>query len=169
MGQALVARRTVRLVLGTAAVALAFAASGCAIFGGGGDKAPPAPEPVVLTLAGVDNLNSCGEGVGNALGVRIYQLTGDGRISISTLASLWSNDTAELGDELVDKTELILEPGDKTPVTLNIKPTANVVAVVGNYCKSDGDCWRWFTPASEMKGKSQLTFGEYCIEEAKTQ
>ncbi len=162
-------RRTAgtRLLRAGAAVLVAVWVGGCAIFGGGKDQPEPAgPQGITFTLTGADLLNSCGEGVGNALAVRVYQLSGDARISMSTLGSLWKDENSELGKELVDKSELILEPGDQVPVSIELKPGTQVIAVVGNYCKSQGDCWRWTRPVAEVPAKVSLVFDEYCIEQA---
>jgi len=150
------------------AIGAAGLIGGCAIFGGGGDKpaAPPGPKTVTLTFDGAELLNSCDEGVGNALTVRIYQLSGDARISMSALGTLWGNETTELGKELVDKTELILEPGAETPFEISPKTGAQYLAVVGNFCKSDGNCWRWVRPLAEVPSKVTLTCGEHCITSA---
>ncbi len=141
---------------------------GCAIFGGGGDKpeAPPGPKTVTLNLAAVDLLNSCDEGVGNALTLRVYQLSGDARISMSALGTLWGNENAELGKELVDKSELILEPGAKVPFEVHPTSGAQYLAVVGNFCKSEGNCWRWIRPLAEIPSKVTLNCSEHCIESA---
>lgn len=158
-------RDGLRLAAIVAAVGLI---GGCGIFGGGGDKPEPAagPESITLTLVGAELLNSCDEGVGNALAVRVYQLSGDARISMSALGTLWGSEDAELGKELVDKSELILEPGASVPVKVRPVPGAQFLAVVGNYCKSDGDCWRWVRPLEGVRSKTKLSFGESCIEAA---
>lgn len=150
------------------AFAVAGLIGGCGIFGGGGDKPeqPIGPETITLTLEGAELLNSCDEGVGNALAVRVYQLSGDARISMSALGSLWGSEDAELGKDLVDKSELILEPGAKVPVKVHPTAGAQFLAVVGNYCKSEGDCWRWVRPLDEVRSKTTLSFGESCIQAA---
>ena len=149
-------------------VCLALATAGCGIFtggkpaaaGGGGGKA------ITLVLSAEAKLNTCGDGPANALGVRIYQLGGDRGISGAPQAALWENDEKELGQELLDKQELFLDPGSKQPVTLHLKPGVRAVAVIGNFCKSKGTCWKWVQPVEGMHSEIALRFGETCVEAA---
>jgi type VI secretion system VasD/TssJ family lipoprotein len=150
-------------------VGLVAGGGGCGIFGGG--KASPAAagggggKEITLILAADAKLNTCGDGPANALGVRIYQLGGDRGISGSPQAALWENDAKELGQELLDKQEFFLDPGTKQTVKLRLNGQAHFVAVVGNFCKSKGDCWRWLHPTEGLASETVLRFGETCTEE----
>jgi len=148
--------------------------SGCGIFGGG-DSQPallpevePEPEPFELVLIGVDRLNSCGEPRGYALAVRVYQLGGDGQIALTSLVDLWKNEQSELGDDIVDRErELLLEPGDTLSVSIDLRPDARFLAVVGYFCESNGECWRWHRPIGDLGPRQSLTFTESCIQETR--
>ncbi len=148
---------------GLAAIALALGAAGCAIFGGGSKGG----DEFKLTLTSTSKLNACGNDAGNALAVRVYQLSGDAKISISSLGSLWGDEDDELKGELLKSDEFLLEPGSKDEVKVLRLPDAQVIAVVGNFCKGDGDCWRWYQPLSKIGDSAKLTFDESCIVEAR--
>ncbi len=148
---------------------LALAAAGCGIFGGGKQAAADGGggREISLVLSAGAKLNTCGDGPANALGVRVYQLGGDRGISGAPQAALWENDEKELGQELLDKQELFLDPGSKQPVTLHLKPKTRAVAVVGNFCRSQGTCWKWVQPVEGMRSEIVLRFGETCVEAAR--
>jgi type VI secretion system VasD/TssJ family lipoprotein len=147
---------------------LALATAGCGIFGGGKPAAAGGGggREITLVLSAEAKLNTCGDGPANALGVRVYQLGGDRGISGAPQAALWENDEKELGQELLDKQELFLDPGSKQSVTLHLKPEARAVAVIGNFCRSEGTCWKWVQPAEGVNSEIALRFGETCVEAA---
>lgn len=147
---------------------LALAATGCGIFGGGKSAAAGADDgrKISLVLSADAKLNTCGDGPANALGVRVYQLGGDRGISGAPQAALWESDEKELGPELLDKQEFFLDPGSKQPVTLRLKPQARAVAVIGNFCRSKGTCWKWVQPVEGMRSEIVLRFGETCVQAA---
>jgi type VI secretion system VasD/TssJ family lipoprotein len=149
-------------------VGLALAGAGCGIFGGGKPAAAGGDlgREITLVLSADAKLNTCGDGPANALGVRVYQLGGDRGISGAPQAALWENDEKELGQELLDKQELFVDPGSKQPVTLRLKPQARAVAVIGNFCRSEGTCWKWVQPVEGMRSEIALQFGETCVEAA---
>jgi type VI secretion system VasD/TssJ family lipoprotein len=148
---------------------LVLAAAGCGIFGGGKSAGAGGGDgrKITLVLSAEAKLNTCGDGPANALGVRIYQLGGDRGISGAPQAALWENDEKELGQELLDKQELFLDPGSKQPVTMHLKAEARAVAVVGNFCQSQGTCWKWVQPVEGMGSEIVLQFGETCVEAAR--
>jgi type VI secretion system VasD/TssJ family lipoprotein len=156
-----------RAVLSLGCLALAIA--GCGIFGGGKPAAAGANSgrEITLVLSAEVKLNTCGDGPANALGVRVYQLGGDRGISGAPQAALWESDEKELGQELLDKQEFFLDPGSTQPVKLRLKPEARAVAVIGNFCRSTGTCWKWVQPVEGMRSEIALRFGETCVEAAR--
>jgi type VI secretion system protein VasD len=152
-------------------LALMLGASGCGIFGGKSAAKTgeltttnaPSGEKKELVLRGGDDLNNCGEGPANALGVRIYQLSGETAIAGAPQAALWENDEAELGKELLDKHEMFLDPGSTQQVVLDLSLQARFIAVVGNFCQTEGDCWRWVQPVDKLQGKTTLKFARTCV------
>lgn len=158
-------RRAVRASSIAAIVIAAAAAGGCALFGGGGGA--KGGDEFKLTLSATQKLNSCGNESGNALAVRVYQLSGDAKISSASLGQLWGNEKDELGSELLEEVEVFLEPGGKTEPKIIRAPGALVLALVGNYCKADGECWKWFGPFDKIGSHVELTFDDLCIQEAR--
>lgn len=141
---------------------LLVSATGLVGCGGG----PPEVKEVRygLTLVGGEKLNTCGQAYSNALVVHVYQLSSEARISIADLDQLSGDARAELGDDLVDVEEIVLEPGARMDVDILAKPDVAYLAVVGNFCETRGDCWRWIKPVAEFNAAVKLEFGEFCIE-----
>jgi type VI secretion system VasD/TssJ family lipoprotein len=150
---------------------LMIGAPGCGIFGGKSAAKigeltttnAPSGEKKELVLRGGDDLNNCGEGPANVLGVRIYQLSGETAITSVPQAQLWENDEAELGKELLNKHEISLVPGSTEQVVLDLSLQARFVAVVGNFCQTEGECWRWVQPVDKIEGKTTLKFARTCV------
>jgi type VI secretion system VasD/TssJ family lipoprotein len=107
-------------------------------------------------------LNSCGGEFGNALVVRLYELSSDLGISIVSLGQLWDNEQAELGDELLVQQEIVLEP--RLVREMRIHSSAEYLAVAGNFCQTHEKCWLWVRSRKNLKDKITLRFGETCIE-----
>jgi len=148
-------------------ILVAFCA-GCGLFGRGGKTAPEGDgKEVHFIFTGIERLNSCGEEAGNALSVRILQLKSDGALTGVSLTQLWDHEADELGDELIDQQEVVLDPGTKTTVSVLRKANTRYMAVAANFCKPDGSCWRWIRPTGELKDSVKLTFDEFCIQEAR--
>ena len=148
---------------------LVLATMGCGIFGGGKSAAAGGGDgrEIRLTLTAEEQLNTCGGGgPANALGVRVYQLGSDRGMSSVPQAALWEDDAKELGPELVDRQEYFLDPGATQKVTLRLKPQSRSLAVVGNFCSSEGTCWKWVRSIEGMRSEIVLRFGETCLEAA---
>jgi type VI secretion system VasD/TssJ family lipoprotein len=143
-----------------AVLALGIVLSGCGIFGGGSKNRE-------LILIGTEMLNSCGDEVANTLHLRIFQLSGDSQLSIADLQKLWWDPRKELGDEYVDHIEMILEPGQRIPINLIPADGATIVAVVGNFCQTEGTCWRWVSPIKKISSPTSLTFDKFCVRETR--
>ncbi len=148
-------------------VPLALSA-GCGIFGHGGKKGVEGDgKEMRLTFTGIERLNSCGEDAGNALSIRILQLTSDGALTGLALTQLWDHEKDELGDELIEQQEVVLDPGTEVTVPIERRPNARFLAVAASFCKPEGNCWRWIRSTQNLKDSVKLTFDESCIREAR--
>ena len=132
---------------------------GCSLFGRGSSR-------VRLVLNGAERLNACGGVVGNALGIRIYQLKDRAAIEKATLLTLWQDDQSVLGDDFVSREgDLMLAPGAREIRDIEIRPEANYLAVVGNFCQVEGSHWCWFLSVRSLGSQVTLSFGESQIED----
>ena len=78
-------------------------------------------------------------------------------------ARLWEADEEELAKDLVYRRELFLNPGAELPCELPPKAEARYLMVAGNYCMTEGECWRWIGPMPEKGKDFTLRFGPTCI------
>ncbi|MFN8548916.1 MAG: type VI secretion system lipoprotein TssJ [Candidatus Eisenbacteria bacterium] len=118
-----------------------FLLSGCGILGGGkeapvggiekvatkeAETVKAGEEATKLILAGSDNLNDCGGAQANILVVRVYQLRSDGALVGASLSRLWDHEEHELGDDLLDQAEFVIEPGRQQEISISSKAGASV-------------------------------------------
>lgn len=158
--------------------------TGCGMLGIGGGK--PAPvggiekvenaaaltmkageEETKIVLKAADRLNTCGGEQSNILVVRLYQLKSDGALIGVSLSQLWDHEADELKGDLLEQAEFVMEPGQEQEITISSKSGASYLAVVADFCRADGECWRWIRPWKKVGSDKVLTFGENCIVEAK--
>jgi type VI secretion system VasD/TssJ family lipoprotein len=125
------------------------------------------PRKVRLSLAGTENLNSCGGDQGNALRVRVYKLSGDSKFSIASQEQIWRSEAGALAGEVLQEEEYILAPGQDTTLTITIESgDVSTLGVAGNFCETKDSCWKWWNQVSKIRSFNILTFGETCILEA---
>ena|GEM_PF-4732567 len=132
--------------------------SGC--FGGGGPK----EKKISLTLVGAENLNNCGEELANPLVIRVYKLSAESKINSLGLVQLWGNEKDVLKGELLSQEEIVLNPGQTREVDVLADLDTSFLGIAGNFCETQGDCWRWVSAVDAMKGKVKITFKETCLE-----
>ena len=164
------------------AVCGAAAFAGCGILGGGKEVPQGGIEKVAtkeaetvrageedtkLLLVGSDKLNDCGGEQANILVVRVYQLRSDGALIGMSLSRLWDHEKEELGDDLLDQAEFVLEPGHQQELSISAKAGASVLAVAADFCATTGECWRWVRPWKSVGSGTKLIFSSSCIESAK--
>jgi type VI secretion system VasD/TssJ family lipoprotein len=156
---------------GLMAFAVLTLSSGCGLFGRGGVN-PPADsggKKMHLVFTGIARLNSCGEEAGNALSVRILQLTSDGALTGLGLTQVWDHEKEELGDELIELQEVVLDPDAVVTVPVERMSNARFLAVTASFCKPEGTCWRWIRRTEELTDTVRLTFDEACVQEARAE
>ena len=156
-------RTLARLAGSVSLVLVCLAGSSCSIFGGGGPA--PQSEPLTVVLEGAEDLNTCGRDAANALAVRIYQLGASTAATAIPQARLWEADEEELAKDLVYRRELFLNPGTEQACELSGHAEAHYLMVAGNFCQTEGECWRWIGPMPEKDRKLTLRFGPTCIEQ----
>lgn len=130
-------RRRIAPPAWAAGVVLLCLLSGCSSlpFIGGKPKAN-----VKMTAAA--NCNDCGKGVGAPLRYRILQLRDGSVLTGVSAADLWDKEEKLLGAAFIARSQdMVIEPGAKKSLTVELDPEARAVAVVGDFCKTQGSCW----------------------------
>lgn len=104
----------------------------------------PSPDPTILELkvqAG-KHLNPDIEGRASPLVVRIYQFTAIDKFNTSDFFAIYDNDTALLGQEIIFRKELELQPDTQQQLSLESKPEARYLAIFAAFRNLDTAQWK---------------------------
>lgn len=76
--------------------------------------------------------------------VRVYQLKGKERFQQATFKALWKGDKEVLGEDLVDRKELIVYPEKKADlyIDLDVKHGATHIGIMGLFRQPQVEGWR---------------------------
>jgi type VI secretion system VasD/TssJ family lipoprotein len=119
-----------------------------------------------VTLTAAPECNSCGKASGYPLQYRVLQVTDASVISGLSLTQLWDKEDKLLGKALLEKREAFIDPGKTSALSLERKPGATAMIVVGNFCRGSGTCWYHVQPFSQG-GSVKLLAGSDCFTVAK--
>ena len=121
---------------------------------------------ISLRLSSTADANSCGRGTGNSLYFRVLQLSDATAVSSLSLAQLWDKEDKVLGAALVAKSEDVIDAASRREIKIERNPGAKAIVVVGNFCKTEGSCWRVIRPVSAGTSLT-LQVDASCLSEAK--
>lgn len=93
---------------------------------------------VSVALAGAAGMNAGG----NAVVVRVYQLTGDTPFALVPLEDFWASGDAALDGTLVSKREVLLYPEEVRAVPLALEARTTHVGVAADFRSPSLDNWR---------------------------
>ncbi|WP_296701009.1 type VI secretion system lipoprotein TssJ [Thiocapsa sp. UBA6158] len=74
--------------------------------------------------------------------VRVYALKGQGTFMTADFYSLFDNESAVLGPDLIAREELTLRPGERREITRPLAPEAAYIGAVAAYRDIDRSRWR---------------------------
>ncbi len=114
--------------------------SGCATL------LPPKETKLVVRVGTASDVNPSPTGVPSPLLVRVYTLRADTKFLQSDAQSLYANDAAVLGTDLLTKHEFLLPPSSKDGFTATAPADATVIAVVAGFRQLDIARWRAVAP-----------------------
>ena len=103
------------------------------------------PTSLSINVAAVDAVNPDIYGRPSPIVTRVYELSGTDRISKSDIFQLLDHDKEVLGSDLLDRSELILQPGESRTIKMPVKDGAKYLAVVAGYRDVDHADWRSVT------------------------
>lgn len=99
---------------------------------------------VALSSAASLNLNEAKESLPVVL--RIYQLSEDGPFRNAEFPDLWKKDLATLGDSLLSRDEIVVNPAGQEKLTYSRHERARFVAVMGVFRRPGDKGWRDIKP-----------------------
>jgi type VI secretion system protein VasD len=125
-----------------AACLVLLALSGCA--------SPPPPPPVLaLTITGSAGQNPDTAGHGNAVAIKLYQLTATGKFQSADFYSLTGQEAATLGtDEAGSSEQFLLTPGQSLSETRSLKPSVVAVGFAVLFRDINHSTWRLVAPVA---------------------
>ncbi len=86
------------------------------------------------------NLNSFDEPL--PVVMRVYQLSDDQVFQKATFEQLWKNDLMTLGDTLLNKDEIVMEPASQESLSYMRHEQAQFIAVMAVFRTPEGEQWR---------------------------
>jgi type VI secretion system VasD/TssJ family lipoprotein len=99
---------------------------------------------------------------GHAIVLRLYQLRNDANFLNATIESFWQDDAGVLGDDLVERMELTLHPGETVQVRIKRAKGARFIGAAADFYNPDRDRWRQAFPLPSGRGKDVwVTLGPY--------
>lgn len=142
-----------------AALAVAALLSACA----GGPK----PTPVAGTIEASPLLNPSKSKRPSPLLVRVYELKSLTAFNKADFMSIYQNDQAALGTELVTRDEYMLAPGESKTFAKTVAPDVLYLGVLGAYQDLEHAGWRSSVPLKPgQKQRVVIRAGELAIEAA---
>jgi type VI secretion system protein VasD len=114
---------------------------------------PPAPTRVSMVISATNNVNPDVGGQSLSVVVRLYQLKDKGRMETADYNAIWKSDKETLSDDLLERTERVVQPGTQEMMEVQPNPSASYLAVVALFRNPSGDTWRKIIPLK--KGAAQ--------------
>lgn len=103
---------------------------------------PPPPTRVSLRIETDSDLNPDVKGRPSPLLLRIYQLKSPAAFNGADFFALYQNEKAALAEDLIQKEELILSPGETRSLNFEPKPEAQIVAAFAAFRDLATARWR---------------------------
>lgn len=105
-------------------------------------SSPPPPGVIQLSLKASADINPDAGGQAAPVVVRVYHLAATGKFSMADFFSLYNNDKATLGPDLVSRQDVTLMPGQSQTLSTPLEPAAHDVGVLAAFRDIDHASWR---------------------------
>lgn len=125
--------RSVALRFGLAALTLAVVS--CA-------APPPPPTTVELAIKATADVNPGPGGAGAPVSLRVYQLKSSAGFKAAEFFQLLEKDAAVLKDDIVQRDDYLLSPGDSKTVAITMEDRARSIGVFAAYRDYANAAWR---------------------------
>ncbi len=101
-----------------------------------------------VNASAADDLNPSASGRPSPLTVRMYELSADASFNRADFLSVYQNESATLGGDLVAREEFVLQPGETRKLQKPLNEKTRFVAVFGVYRSFERAVWRVIVPVS---------------------
>lgn len=111
-------------------------------------KPPPPPKPSIfqISVAVAANVNPDARGRASPIVARLLELKSVATFQSADFFSLFDRDKESLGNDLVAREELVLQPGETRQFKRELHPDTRFVAVVAGYRDIERSRWRASVP-----------------------
>lgn len=100
------------------------------------------PAPINVTINSTEQLNQDQRNNPLPVQVKIYQLRDKNAFLQATFRELWRQDAATLGNSMLDKQEITINPSSETKIVLTCKKDCRYVGIVAIFRRPQGNNWR---------------------------
>lgn len=105
-------------------------------------SAPPKGRAVEARVVASQDVNPDRFGVASPITVRVIQLRSDAQFRRVELEALFDNPQTSLGSDFVAYEDLVLRPGDRHPLALDLRPETEFVAAAAAFQASSRTNWK---------------------------
>lgn len=127
--------------------------TGCAWFGGGGDK----PTAVDVTIAAAPRLNPDERGEALPTMFRLYLLGSAAKADSAPYEDLYRGEKETLGEDVLAMDEVVLSPGESVTKRIAADKPARALLVLGVFRRPTGTSWREIVPIERGRPRA-VTF-----------
>ena len=129
--------------------------------------ATKAAEPLVLHLQAIAGLNPGANGLPAPVRVRLYELKNAAVFARADYFALADHAQATLGSDLLDRDEVLVQPGEYRKVTRQLNPATRQLGLVVGYRALDQALWRdVITVAPGAGGELQISLDVNAVRSA---
>ncbi|QYZ67385.1 MAG: type VI secretion system lipoprotein TssJ [Gammaproteobacteria bacterium (ex Lamellibrachia satsuma)] len=149
---------------------LFFALMVSLFFAGCGEKKAPPPTQLSAKFIASLHVNPNAEGTPSPVVVRFYELKTPGIFEDTDFFTLYDDDTAVLGADLVARDEFKVKPGETLPLLRELDPQTRFVGVMAAFRDLNNAIWRATAPIALHQVNAYtilLGRGEVSISETK--
>ncbi|PVZ09741.1 MULTISPECIES: type VI secretion system lipoprotein TssJ [unclassified Pseudomonas] len=125
------------------------------------------PAQVVLHFSAIASLNPGPEGQPTPVRVRVFELRNAGRFRGADYFALVEQPGQALGDDLVDRDELLVQPGEQRDLVRRVNPATRQLGIVVGYRALDRAQWRDVIELpADGRGDYQISLDVHAIRSA---
>lgn len=106
----------------------------------------PDPSPITLELAATAQVNPDANGRPSPVLVRVYELRAPGVFESADFFALLEQDRSVLADDLINRWEYQLEPGERRRVDASFQASSGHIGVIAAYRNIEEATWRVVEP-----------------------
>jgi type VI secretion system protein VasD len=113
--------------------------------------------PIKVSINSAEQLNQDQHNNPLPVQVKIYQLQDNNAFLQATFRELWLQDAETLGNSMLDKQEITINPSSKTKIVLARKKDCRYLGIVAIFLRPQGNNWRTINTINNRLSMIPLT------------